>query len=280
VANSNNKLAILRSDATNPFVLASGRNRVGRDDRKGHPLNSLHREQIAQTLDRLHQEAEASDRDLMARVMAEVEASGDTLESQIGKLVDEERKDYRAAYRANADRFLAVSPDYGRFLYGIARAREARCIVEFGTSMGVSTIYLAAALRDNGGGQLISAELESTKAARARVHLREANLDDLVEIREGDALETLKEVGNNVDLLLIDGAWSLYLPILKLIEPHLAEGAVVLGENAFDKDYTDYVRDPGNGFVSMPLPVNEGRGNEFAVRATARLRTPASAVGA
>lgn len=230
-------------------------------------MNSFRSGQIAQTLDRLHHEAEAADRDLMAKLMAEVEASGEALENRIGKLVAEERTNYPAVYRGHADRFLAVSPDYGRFLYGIARARMATRIVEFGTSMGVSTIYLAAALRDNGGGQLISSELEPAKVARARAHLRAAGLDDLVEIREGDALETLKEVGNEVDLLLIDGAWSLYLPVLRLLEPRLARGAVILGENAFDKEYLDYVRDPMNGYVSLPLPVNEGRGNEFTVRA-------------
>ena len=103
-----------------------------------------------------------------------------------------------------------------------------------------------------------------------------ALLADLVEIREGDALETLKEVGNGVDLMLIDGAWSLYLPVLKLIEPRLAPGAVILGENAFDKDYIDYVRNPANDYVSMPLPVNEGRGNEFTVRTAAQSRTSAA----
>ena len=116
------------------------------------------------------------------------------------------------------------------------------------------------------------------KAARARSHLEEAGLDDLVDVREGDALETLKEVHDDVDVLLIDGAWSLYLPVLKLIEPKLAQGAVVLGENAFDKDYIDYVRDPVNGYVSMPLPVNEGRGNEFTVRAAARSAASSPAV--
>src|SRR6185369_6394595 len=130
-----------------------------------------------------------------------------------------ERADYRAQYRDHAEHFLAVTPAYGRFLYALARVRNAIRIVEFGTSMGVSTIYLAAALRDNGGGTLIGSELEPTKVARARAHLDAAGLADLVEIREGDARETLKDVGGAVDLLLIDGAWSLYLPILRLVEP-------------------------------------------------------------
>ena len=87
-----------------------------------------------------------------------------------------------------------------------------------------------------------------------------------MEIREGDALETLTDVGEQVDLLLIDGAFALYLPILKLVEPRLRPGAVILGENAFDPAYLEYVRDPANGYLSQPLALDVGRGNEFTVR--------------
>jgi aminopeptidase len=74
------------------------------------------------------------------------------------------------------------------------------------------------------------------------------------------------DVGGTVDLLLIDGAFTLYLPVLKLVEPSLKTGAVVLGENAFDPEYLDYVRNPANGYLLQPLPVDEGRGNEFTVK--------------
>ncbi|MGY6768903.1 O-methyltransferase [Komagataeibacter sp. NFXK3] len=148
-------------------------------------------------------------------------------------MLDRERADYRSVYHQYAGNFLAVSPRYGQFLYMMARACKARRIVEFGTSMGISTIYLAAALRDNGGGQLIGSEIESTKALQARANLGAAGLTDLVDIREGDALETLRDIDGPVDLLLLDGAFSLYLPVLKLIEPRLVPGAAILGENAF-----------------------------------------------
>jgi predicted O-methyltransferase YrrM len=148
----------------------------------------------------------------------------------------------------------------------MARTSKAARIVEFGTSMGISTIYLAAALRDNGGGTLIGSEFEPGKVMRAREHLEAAGLADLVEIREGDARETLADIGGEVDLLLIDGAFSLYLPVLKLIEPYLRPGAIVLGENAFDPEYRAYVRDPANGYLSRTLAIDEGRGNEFTVR--------------
>jgi predicted O-methyltransferase YrrM len=229
-------------------------------------MNSLSSGRIAQVLDKLHADAAAADRNFMVEMMARLEASGETIEQAAERMIAEERESYAATYRGHADRFLAVTPAYGRFLYALARARRATRIVEFGTSMGVSTIYLAAALRDNGGGRLIGSELEATKVTRARANLESAGLADLVEIREGDALETLKDVGGEVDVLLVDGAWSLYLPVLKLIEPQLAPGAAILGENAFATDYLDYVRDPASGYLSQALAIDDGRGNEFTVR--------------
>ncbi len=229
-------------------------------------MNSLTTEPVGPLLDRLHQEAEAADRALFEAMMADMQASGATLEQAAAKMIAEERENYRAIYHGHADRFLSVSPTYGRFLYMTARACRATRIVEFGTSMGISTLYLAAALRDNGGGHLIGSELEPAKVARARANLAAAGLGHLVEIREGDALQTLADVGGDVDLLLNDGAFALYLPVLKLVEPWLRPGAIVLGENAFEPGYLDYVRDPANGYLSQPLPLDEGRGNEFTVR--------------
>lgn len=229
-------------------------------------MNSLTQGPTAQVLDRLHAEAHAADHAFFEKMMAELAADGTSQEQVIADLIAEEKRDYRKTYSNMANNYLAVSPEYGRFLYMMARTRCARRIVEFGTSMGISTIYLAAAVRDNGGGHVIGTEIEPTKAQRARLNLEAAGVADLVDIRLGDARETLQDVGGNVDMLLIDGAFSLYLPILKLIEPRLQAGAVVLAENAFDKDYQAYVRDPANGYLSQPLPINDGRGNEFAIR--------------
>ncbi len=229
-------------------------------------MNTLETEIVAQLLQKLHQDAEAADHEYFKSVMAEIETSGETAEDWAAKLLIDEKAGLRSVYQGFANHFLAVSANFGRFLYAMVRASKAVRIVEFGTSMGISTIYLAAALRDNGGGTLIGSELEPSKVQRARAHLKAAGLADLVDIREGDARETLVNPGGPVDLLLIDGAFSLYLPVLKLIEPHLRPGAVVLGENAFDPEYLAYVRDPARGYFSRMLPIDEGRGNEFTVR--------------
>lgn len=228
-------------------------------------MSTLSSPRVADLLEDLHRNAEATDRALSDAMKARIAAPGASIEALVAELLADERADYRATYRDRADNFLAVSPDYGRFLYAIARACKATRIVEFGTSMGISAIYLAAALRDNGGGHLVGSEMEAAKVVRARANLEAAGLADLVDIRAGDALETLKDVGGEVDLLLVDGAFSLYLPVLRLVEPWLKTGAVVLGENAFDPEYQAYIRDPANGYVSLSLP-DEGRGNEFSVK--------------
>lgn len=150
-----------------------------------------------------------------------------------------------------------------------ARSCRARRIVEFGTSFGVSTIHLACALKDNGGGLVIGTELEAEKARRARQHFAEAGLAEFIEVRVGDALETLNSgIDGEVDLVLLDGAVSLYLPVLKLIERHLRTGAMVIGENAVlqSPGYLDYVRNPQNGYLSLALPFQHGRGNELTIR--------------
>ncbi|SHN08196.1 O-methyltransferase [Rhizobacter sp. OV335] len=229
-------------------------------------MDSLSTGRVARTLQHLFTEAEQADRPLMAQFVDAAHPE-QLIADTIAHHVAEERRDLRGFYRGYADNFLNVAPEYGRFLYQCARARKATRIVEFGTSMGVSTIHLAAALRDMGGGQLIGTELEPGKAARARANLEAAGLADLVEIRVGDASETLADVGGEVDLVLLDGAFSLYLPVLKLLEPHLKTGTPILAENAFDHDneYLAYVRDPANGYLSQPIPISEGRGNEFSV---------------
>jgi predicted O-methyltransferase YrrM len=127
----------------------------------------------------------------------------------------DDRADYRQHYGQLKDQPLPVSRATGKLLYMLARSVRARNIVEFGTSFGISTLHLAAALRDNGGGRLIGSEFEPSKIQRARENFVAGGLSDLVEIREGDALETLAcDLPDTIDFVLLDGANMLYLPVL------------------------------------------------------------------
>lgn len=162
---------------------------------------------------------------------------------------------YRDFYGRLKDMPLPVSRETGALLYMLARGGGARNIVEFGTSFGISALHLAAALRDNGGGRLITSEFEVSKVARARENLSAGGLIDLVEIREGDALQTLaRDLPERIDLVLLDGAKSLYPEVLDLVENHLKPGAFVIADNAdYCPEYLERVRAPANGYLSIPF---------------------------
>ena len=164
--------------------------------------------------------------------------------------------------------YIPVSPEQGRLLYLQARAIDARNVVEYGTSFGISTIYLAAAVKDNGGGSVVGTEIEPSKHARAVENLKQAGLDAIADVRLGDAIETLREVPEPVDLVLLDGWKDLYLPVLKLLAPRLRRGAVVLADNIFTfkkalRPYVEYVQSGANGFESTTLRISDGF--EFSV---------------
>lgn len=221
-------------------------------------MNTLETPLVAGVLARLFTEAETADRPFIDEMLQGVDPMALALAAEAG--------DYRGFYRNAAANFLCVSPEFGRLLYISARATGATRAVEFGTSFGISTIYLACAVRDNGGGEVISTELEPAKAARAYEHLAAAGVADIVDIRIGDALDTLGPagIGGTVDLVHLDGAMSLYKPVLQLLQPYLRPSALVIAENA-TSDYLDHIRDPRQEFASLTLPFEGGRGNELSV---------------
>lgn len=163
--------------------------------------------------------------------------------------------------------FIPISRDSGQFLFQTALAARARNIVEFGTSYGVSTIYLAAAARETNG-HVSGSEIEPAKQAKALTHLQEAGLQDLVDIRLGDALQTLADAPDGVDFSLLDGWKDLYLPMLDLLCPKLAPGAIVLADNIHTfrralRPYVNRMQAPDSGFFSVTVPIGEGM--EFSI---------------
>jgi predicted O-methyltransferase YrrM len=222
---------------------------------------------VVGVLDRLFAAVEVEDGPAKQRVQAREEELGE-------RLTQAER------YELYGDAPLAIKREVGELLYMLVLSRRAQRIVEFGASLGVSTIYLAAALADCGGGSLITTELRPSKAEIARRNLTDAGLADLVELRLGDARRTLTDLrGRPVDLLFLDGRNDLYLPVLRLLEPHLAPNGLVAADlNADDPDldsYLEYVRDPDRGYYSICVALDAGL--ELSVRAeTATSSHPSS----
>jgi predicted O-methyltransferase YrrM len=137
----------------------------------------------------------------------------------------------------------------------LVRATGASSIVEFGTSFGISTLHLAAGLRDNGGGRVITTEFEPSKVARGRENFAAAGLADLIELREGDAIETLgRDLPAEIDLVLLDGAKSLYAAVLTQLERQMRPGTLIVADNADrNPEYLQRVRSPANGYTSVPF---------------------------
>lgn len=214
-------------------------------------MNTLLTPKVATLLNKLHQEA-ADQMPLIRAVMKKMR-SGKTAPQEMPSNWAERMSDFH----------LPVSREQGCFLYQTVRATKAQYVVEFGTSFGVSAIYIAAALHDNQNGRLVSAELIENKAIKAKSNILSIGLSEYVEIRIGDALETLKEPDKSIDILYLDGGPGLYLSVLKLLQPHLREGALVIADNVptMDDDknpYAQYVRNPANGYLSSSIEMKGG----------------------
>ena len=212
--------------------------------------NSLTSPPVGPLLDRLFQAADSDDATYRVIVRERHPDGFDGMSAQ-------EQAD------AYAELYIPVSPDAGRLLYTLIRASRPETVVEFGTSFGISTIHLAAAVRDNGTGRVVSTELNAAKVARARANLTEAGLADLVTILEGDARETLAGLPGPVGFVLLDGWKRLYLPVLRLLEPWLTSGALVVADDTVSMaaqmtDYLTYVRDPAHGYLSVAFPEADG----------------------
>jgi predicted O-methyltransferase YrrM len=211
--------------------------------------SSLTSPQIARLLETLHAESKRVDPPLLA--------AGE------GKPARE-----RTALLDEA--FIPVDEDAGRFLYALVRGAAPGKVIEFGTSFGISTIYMAAALRDRGGdGSVITTELIAGKAQRAAGYFAQTGLADRIDLRVGDALETLRDIKDGVSVLFLDGWKNIYLPVLQLLEPALRPGALVVADDLdlFPeplKPYLAYVRDPAHGYVSVKIPIGDAM--ELSVR--------------
>lgn len=167
------------------------------------------------------------------------------------------------SHRFMSDKLVAFDRDKSAFCYLLCRALGARRVVEAGTSFGVSTLYLAAAVRDNGGGVVIGTEHEPAKAAAARANFAAGGLAEFIDLREGDLRATLKDTGGPVDFMLIDIWVEMARPALELVAPHLRPGAVVVADNTLSAGksygpYFDFVADPANGLRTQTLPFEGG----------------------
>ena len=140
-----------------------------------------------------------------------------------------------------------IGPEKGARLAELVRSREPAVVVECGTALGYSGLWIARELDKLGKGRLITIELDANRARRARENFERAGLAGRVEVRTGDARELVREIEEEVDLLFLDCNYSNYHPCFTGLEGRLRDGALVVADNvglgaAGMKDYLDLVR--------------------------------------
>jgi predicted O-methyltransferase YrrM len=112
----------------------------------------------------------------------------------------------------------------------LALARGARRILEVGTAIGVSTLYLARALPNDG--QIVSFEIDPERHEAARGYLEGAGVLGRTDLRLQDAREGLQALGDEkFDMAFIDGVKAQYAHYFDLLLPLLAPGAVLAVDN-------------------------------------------------
>lgn len=129
------------------------------------------------------------------------------------------------------DVYLSISRKQGKELVKLIKDNNLKNIVEFGTSFGISTLFLAqGALETNG--HISTTELIESKAQKAIDNFKKAGVSELIEVRIGNALETLKNYNQPIDLLFLDGWKDLYLPLFEMLESNFHANTIIYVDNA------------------------------------------------
>jgi|688.fasta_scaffold145689_4 predicted O-methyltransferase YrrM len=211
-------------------------------------ISRLSDPKISQVLDKLHERADEHDAVVIPEVLTAAGERGASTDSEMADLL--------------AGAFMPIHPNAGRLLHLLAMSRPQGRIVEFGTSHGLSTIYLAAAIGSDES-PVITTEMELSKIDLALANFEEAGLGDRIDLRVGDAFGTLADLTDGIALLFLDGWKGLYLPLLRALEPRLVPGAIVVADDTLllpdlCADYVDYVRSATDLYVSVGLPIDDG----------------------
>lgn len=216
-------------------------------------LSTLNDPKVKTLLDRLHAQSDAQSREIN-EYYALREQTGDT----DWRFFDADMHSFFA------DKLVALDRDKAEFCYHLCRSLQARRVVEAGTSFGISTIYLAAAIRDNQvqDGIVIATEKDPAKAKAALQNFEKAGLSEFIDLRVGDLRATLQDIGGEIDFMLVD-IWEVAQPALAIVSPCLRTGAIIVCDNTtvdLDEygDYFAFINDPSNRFQTMTVPFEGG----------------------
>lgn len=156
--------------------------------------------------------------------------------------------------------YLPISQKQGEGLRQLIIDNNCKHVLEFGTSFGISTIYLADGVRQTGG-KVVTTELLVSKAKKAKSNIEDVGLLDFVEIRIGDAMKTLQFYSDPIDLLFLDGWKDLYLPLFQLLKPQFHSGTIIYADNmdmAGTRAYGEFVLKNSQSYSSELIHTGKG----------------------
>jgi predicted O-methyltransferase YrrM len=150
--------------------------------------------------------------------------------------------------RGKANRWPIIGPERGKYLDEAVKRHRPRSVLEVGTFVGYSAIRIARLLGP--GGRIICVEIDPDMAEMAKRNAQRAGLGKVIDVRVGDARKIIPTLASEFDLVFLDANKTEYLSYLKLVEPRLRRGAVVVADNVKRhevdlKDYLRYVRESG-----------------------------------
>ena len=155
----------------------------------------------------------------------------------------------------------------GSILTRLIHDKKPTKILEVGTLIGYSAILMARELNEDS--QIITIEIDADEANMARENIKRAKVPAKVEVITGDALEVIPNLEGIFDLVFIDAAKEQYIDYLRLAEPKIKSGTVIVADNAgmfanLMADYLKYVRESGK-YTSRFIPVG-GDGLEISIK--------------
>lgn len=154
--------------------------------------------------------------------------------------------------------YLSITKEQGAYLKELIIEHQFKNIIEFGTSFGISTLFIAEAILETKG-HIITTELIESKAQKAIQNFKKAGISHLVEVRIGNAIETLKNHNSPIDLLLLDGWKDLYLPLFLMLEPNFHAQTVIYVDNADMEEVDAFLKIIGQNPKYQIESTNKGK---------------------
>ena len=170
---------------------------------------------------------------------------------------------------SSGEEMLAITADTGMLFSILLKAIKARRVLEVGTSVGFSTIWLADAVGKKG--KVTTIEIDPRKIERARKNFKKAGVEELIDVKQGSALDILRTLKAKFDFVLLDADKENIIQYFDLVLPLLRKGGLIAADNMLFPPryrptmakYASHARSRCN-IQSVTVPI--GMGEEITIK--------------